>query len=744
MMMLRLLLMGSTAVAQHDAVHRISPRFLHGVASGDPWSESIVLWTRVTPQAAALDPVASATFNVSWTVWKSSDNTHVRTGFVVTSEDSDWTVKTIVGGLEPGVKYAYAFTAGDGRWSPVGRFKLFPPHSERLESLRYAIFSCSNWGWGYFNVYRAVADAAKLDLWLHVGDWMYQDGQDADGYPTAEQAVRWDGMQPTHATVSLDDYRKRHALTRADPDTQALSALAPLIAVWDDHEITNDPWVGGAQDHDESTEGDWWTRKRNAIKAYHEWMPTRVTPPAACVSGVSCAQTHEGEHIYRQFSFGDLATLILLETRLLARSPQRGPTLPDTATLTTRLQDVVANVAPDRWASDANFAATISALRAEWSSVRNAFGRDLMGAAQLEWLREAVANATRRGSIWQLLAQQIVVQPRNGPDLAGAAAAAAAAGGGEDNGKGRRWQQTLYNLTSAPLLGNATVGAPTVQSFDFQPFAPHPLGSRMAVTSAMRTSARALLAQAQFGLDPDFDGWAGYPAARGRLLSALAQEPSGRVAVYAGDSHCAWAGSLRSPNGTHVALEFDGTGVSSSGWESWAPWLDPELAARGYVRATPSLKYASMNRRGWIEVSLTRERHEVSFMYVSSVASRQDFSVGCDASFLQSADTPADLQRVPCDSSTIAAAYRKAGGASALGRGGEGLDGAHHGIIGALIGGAIGAACTALAIGAGCLVGRNTKTCCAPKRAKPFTNEVSVEAVTVASAPSALNDPAAQ
>jgi phosphodiesterase/alkaline phosphatase D-like protein len=166
-----------------------------------------------------------------------------------------------------------------------------------------------------------------------VGDYFYEDGQEQT-YPRADQAVRWTGLQPATETLTLRDYRLRHALTRTDVDLQAVSEAAPLIAVWDDHEITNDPWVGGAQAHNpENGEGDWWVRKRAAVKAYHEWMPTRIEPPPACTTNAAsvaasaaeismCTGTHEGERIYRQFRFGTLAALFMLETRLLARAEQ--------------------------------------------------------------------------------------------------------------------------------------------------------------------------------------------------------------------------------------------------------------------------------------------------------------------------------------------------------------------------------------------------------------------------------------
>ena len=139
-----------------------------------------------------------------------------------------------------------------------------------MPELRYATFSCSNWGWGYFNAYDA-ASKLDLDFWMHLGDFIYEYGVDSH-YPSPRQAVRYapspGGLQPPHEIVTLDDYRKRYALYRQDEGLKALSASAALIAVWDDHEIANNPWVSGAQNH-QPNEGNWDDRKIAAVCHRH-------------------------------------------------------------------------------------------------------------------------------------------------------------------------------------------------------------------------------------------------------------------------------------------------------------------------------------------------------------------------------------------------------------------------------------------------------------------------------------------
>ena len=142
--------------------------FEHGVASGDPHSSSVVLWTRVTPRASA-----PAAINVTWLVLREGEELPERTGVFKAIETTDWTVKLIADGLAHSTRYQFYFTVGEAR-SPLGRFRLPPPETVALSSLRYAIFSCSSWSWGHFHAYAEAAKTPELDFWMHVGDWMYE------------------------------------------------------------------------------------------------------------------------------------------------------------------------------------------------------------------------------------------------------------------------------------------------------------------------------------------------------------------------------------------------------------------------------------------------------------------------------------------------------------------------------------------------------------------------------------------
>ena len=288
--------------------------FLHGVASGDPDEEGAVLWTRISHR---FSPSVQSR-RVRWTVYRNEDLADVlATGIATASADSDWTCKVVVTGLAASTKYRYRFAASEGdgpSLSPMGTFKTLPAPGAHVERMRYAAFSCSNYGWGYFNAYNHAAKNLDLDFWLHLGDYYYEYG--AEHYPSRSEAVRSIGLEPQHECLTLEDYRKRHATYRADPDLQDLSASAAAITIWDDHEVANNQWGthdafgtwhGGAENHDPKTEGSFLQRKRAAIQAYHEWLPTRTAAFGE--------KGYVGERYFRKFHFGDLADLLILETR---------------------------------------------------------------------------------------------------------------------------------------------------------------------------------------------------------------------------------------------------------------------------------------------------------------------------------------------------------------------------------------------------------------------------------------------
>jgi len=272
--------------------------FCHGVASGDPDATSVVLWTRVT---------VAAPLEVEWQL--ASDprfNRVVREGRVAAGPERDFTVKVLAEGLEPGGRYFYRFRAA-GVTSRVGQTRTLP--IGRVERLGIALASCSNFAFGYFNAYDAIARDASVDFVLHTGDYIYEYGADGWGGDIARKIGRV--HEPANEIVSLFDYRTRHAQYKTDAGSQAMLAAKPLLACWDDHESANNPWTGGAQNHQPDKEGDWIDRRAASIQAYFEWMPVREPGPG-----------RTRMQFWRTYVFGDLATLSTLETRHTARARQ--------------------------------------------------------------------------------------------------------------------------------------------------------------------------------------------------------------------------------------------------------------------------------------------------------------------------------------------------------------------------------------------------------------------------------------
>ncbi|MFI2717003.1 alkaline phosphatase D family protein [Streptomyces collinus] len=274
-----------------------APAFLHGVASGDPLPDGVLLWTRVTPVPEAIPGSgAGPDTEVSWTVAEDKAfTTVVAKGSTTATAASDHTVKADIRGLKPGTDYWFRFSAG-GTDSPAARTRTAPAHDAAVTGLRFGVVSCANWEAGWFSPYRHLAARGDLDAWLHLGDYIYEYG--TGEYGTRGKVVR--PHAPAHEIVTLADYRTRHARYKTDPDLQALHAAAPVVAIWDDHEFANDAWSGGAENHTEGAEGTWSARQAAAKQAYFEWMPVRTA-----IAGTT----------YRRLRFGKLADLSLLDLR---------------------------------------------------------------------------------------------------------------------------------------------------------------------------------------------------------------------------------------------------------------------------------------------------------------------------------------------------------------------------------------------------------------------------------------------
>ncbi len=271
--------------------------FYHGVASGDPRSDKVIIWTRVTPEEEA--PIT-----VKWYMATDLEMTDiVQSGEVETNADRDYTVKIDVQNLEAGTYYYYSFTAL-GANSLVGRTKTAPTGD--VEHMRFGVVSCSHYQQGYFNAYGRLAEHNDLEAVFHLGDYIYEYGVDSDFLP--DEGAR--PHEPANEILTVADYRIRHGLYKLDPDLRRLHQMYPFITIWDDHETANDAWTGGAQNHDPATEGEWEDRKANGKQVYFEWMPIRD------------AEGDNPQRIYRNIRYGDLVEFMMLDTRLEGREEQ--------------------------------------------------------------------------------------------------------------------------------------------------------------------------------------------------------------------------------------------------------------------------------------------------------------------------------------------------------------------------------------------------------------------------------------
>ncbi len=279
-----------------ESIKSTSPgRFSHGVASGDPLQSRVIIWTRLTTEAA--------TAEVSWQVASDARfNELISSGTLMTDASCDHTVKVDVTGLHSGSSYYYRFLYED-QISTAGRTRTLP--DGKPENFSLATVSCSNFPMGYFNAYHHLAKRDDVDVVLHLGDYIYEYANAVYGDGAALNRV----PKPNKECTTIEDYRQRYACYRQDEDLQAVHARHPFILVWDDHEFANNAWIKGAENHSDS-EGSWAERRASATKAYFEWMPIR--------DSVGDRQ----QRIYRSFQVGDLFDLIMLDTRVIGRDEQ--------------------------------------------------------------------------------------------------------------------------------------------------------------------------------------------------------------------------------------------------------------------------------------------------------------------------------------------------------------------------------------------------------------------------------------
>ncbi len=344
--------------------------FMHGIASGDPDTSSVVIWTRISGSREPL--------TVDWYLATDADMRNVVShGQVTTSAERDYTVKQVVTGLAPGAIYFYQFVVGDSS-SPVGRTKTLPV--DHVEQLVLAVASCSNYAHGFFNAYEVIANDEAVDFVIHLGDYIYEHrARGGYGGATGRRIGRM--HKPGHEIITLKDYRMRHAQYKADLQSIEMHARHPLIAVWDDHESANNPWMEGAENH-QLNDGDWFARRNASLQAWYEWMPVRDPGPGG-----------SWERYWRHYKFGDLASLITIESRHTGRSKQI------------------------TWGRNLNDFTSAAEAKAYYNTVVGAPHRSMLSREMEEFLTAELAESVESGRRWRIIGNQTLMGRRFSPRI---------------------------------------------------------------------------------------------------------------------------------------------------------------------------------------------------------------------------------------------------------------------------------------------------------------------------------------
>ncbi len=530
--------------------------FGHGVASGDPLADAVIIWTRATPVDGTVT-TAVVSYTVSRT--QAMDDV-VAEGTLETDAARDFTVKIDVTGLTADTHYYYQFGGASNVVSTVGKTKTLPTGA--VDKVTMAVCSCSNFPAGLFNVYKEIANS-DADVVLHLGDYIYEYG--SNEYPTAD----FDGRQPEPVAeiVSLEQYRARYAQYHADANLQVAHAAMPFICIWDDHEVANDTYKDGAENHTEgeAEEGLFTERRDAAFQAYHEWLPIRTGT--------------DKSKIYRRFDFGDLIRLHMLDTRMLARDKQ---------------------LAYADYIDASNGVLDAAAFQADLANP----SRTLIGADQRGWMSEGMRSST---AVWDVLGQQILMGRMNIPaELLTQLAIVAGTSGVTQQQAQAALGVALTEL--ATIKARLGLGDPTVTDEERARVAPN--------------------AAAPYNLDA-WDGYfvareqvLATSMLHDRNLVVLAGDTHNAWAsdLYPFDMTTGAVNRTQS-----VGVEFATQSVSSPGLEEYAGFGDNEELQAGFESAITvlidDLKYLNAGQRGFMKVTFTPESANCDWIFVSSITS---------------------------------------------------------------------------------------------------------------------------
>ncbi len=564
--------------ADDDDVKLGALTFSHGVASGDPLANSVIIWTRITPEREN----SSDSVEVTWAVSEAADMSNpVKTGSVTTNSAKDFTVKVDVTGLDANTIYYYQFNNVNTDASAIGETVTLPEGN--VASLKLAVCSCANYPAGYFNVYDKIA-ASDAAIVLHLGDYIYEYAVGEYG-TTANTIDQGRNHSPSKEIWTLADYRQRYAQYRQDSMLQAAHKAKPFICVWDDHELANDAYKDGAANHTDGDEGMFADRRAAAFQAYHEWLPIRTG--------------NDLSDIYRQFEIGDLVNLQMMDTRHVAR---------------TKPIDLVGDF-PEALAGDTD------AFIAEISSS----DRTLLGATQYNTVTSSMKNSS---ATWQVLGQQVLMgrilvpaellvslgQLQGAIEQGADAAAIAALQAGI--------KTTLTELAtikagwtpSAPGVTPATDDdlerIATVAPYNLDAWDGYAYEREMLLIEAVKAD---------------------------KNLVVLAGDTHN---AWASDLRLLELGGSTVSN-IRAGVEFATSSVSSPGFDEYLTFdnTNPAAAFEGVVTSlVDDLKFMDASRRGFMEVTFTPAKATAEWVFVSDIVSNENITT--DSNYIRiAADT---------------------------------------------------------------------------------------------------------
>lgn len=639
-------------------------KFPQSVASGDPRADSIMLWTRVVP--ASLDDVATVTAKSGVTVrltMTAADNAaslgsnKALSGALVVDEqlelnaDFDNTIRHKVTGLQANQVYFYQFVAGDVR-SNVARFKTAPAADASVDQLKFAYLTCQDWSINHWGALDHIAKNEQLDFIVHLGDYIYETVGESfqagavesrHGGPNAlvlPNGTFKNGVSGAKYATTLDDYRYLYKKYRTDTRLQAVHERFAFIAIWDDHEFSDDCW-GDTQTYAEGEKHDT-PRRRSANQAWFEFMPADVNLDTGGTG-------FQNIKIYRDFKFGKLMQLVMTDERLYRAdhvvpeqmaNPATGLPLGSIGARYLVAQDLYNGV-------EAQKMAAATAAGADPLSVAA-----MLGATQREWWKSTMKASTATWKLWgnevsllrmglngtdaiaTLIALQAVATLAKtigdtaagstggnvpvaaaivGAMTAGASSPVAAAAAMAIAGVAASGGDTSARLAAAVGAGlNSVQAGVAVLAFGQAENVAKAGGSATAQATAaaqgiaigyIKADIQAKKVESPFvvasgkaaALAPYFrkflincDQWDGYNAERKALMSHLKTNAIGNVVALTGDIHSFFAGTVSDDydaagGGTPVMVDLVSAGVSS---DSFFTYLRDAAGSLGAELAT--------------------------------------------------------------------------------------------------------------------------------------------------------------